>query len=120
VLLRDLAVPTDVLGDFVPPPRFGTTHFSSYKPQHPSQAVALETTRGFVKAIPLSKPSTFSWQRVFLGQKEPKGKGLYLDGGFGVGKTHLLASAYDAFRGTKLYLSFSELVYAMGITSFTV
>lgn len=115
LLLNDLSVPDQALPDFVPPPRFGTTHFSSYKPQHPSQRVALEKTRMFVENIPLNKKSSFSWQAIFFGQKDVPGAGLYLDGGFGVGKTHLLASAYGEFKGKKLYLSFSELVYAMGM-----
>ncbi|MGL4609766.1 MAG: cell division protein ZapE [Trueperaceae bacterium] len=113
VLLRDYTVPTQSLPDFVPPPRFGTSHFSSYQPQHPSQKVALETTQGFIATIPL-RQTGFLGQRKFFWHKKAFGKGLYLDGGFGVGKTHLLASAYDAFGGTKSYLSFSELVYVIG------
>jgi cell division protein ZapE len=108
VLLRDLAVPQQTLPDFVPPPRFGKTHFSAYQPQHPSQAAALTKVRGFVETTSKVKP-------VFFWQKKAVGSGLYLDGGFGVGKTHLLASAFDAFEGTKVYLSFSELVYVMGL-----
>jgi cell division protein ZapE len=108
VLLRDLDVPQQTLPDFVPPPRFGKTHFSDYKPQHPSQETALSKTRHFVESVVQVKPAFF-WQ------KKPVGKGLYLDGGFGVGKTHLLASTFDAFMGTKVYLSFSELVYVMGM-----
>jgi len=40
-------------------------------------------------------------------------QGLYLDGGFGVGKTHLLAAAYHAAPGPKAYLSFAELSYTI-------
>ncbi len=108
VLLRDLDVPQQTLPDFVPPPRFGKTHFSGYNPQHPSQEAALAKTRQFARASSQTK-ATFFWH------KKPLGRGLYLDGGFGVGKTHLLASAFDAFEGTKAYLSFSELVYVMGL-----
>ena len=39
---------------------------------------------------------------------------MYLDGGFGVGKTHLLASAWHAFDGRKFFLSFSELTFTLG------
>jgi cell division protein ZapE len=70
--------------------------------------MALEKTRSFVQEITI-KRSRFFWQRP------ESGKGLYLDGGFGVGKTHLLASAFDAFDGAKVYLSFSELVYVIGV-----
>jgi cell division protein ZapE len=108
VLLSELVAPSQALPDFLPPPRFGTTHFSDYKPQHSSQKVALEKTQNFIQEITI-KRSRFFWQ------KTERGKGLYLDGGFGVGKTHLLASAFDAFDGAKIYLSFSELVYVIGV-----
>ena len=46
----------------------------------------------------------------------PTGAGLFLDGGFGVGKTHLLASAYAlADTPHKRYASFQELVYLIGV-----
>ncbi len=108
MLLSELSVPQEALPDFLPPPRFGKTHFTDYRPQHPSQEVALAKTQAFVVASSQTK-NNFFWQ------KKPLGKGLYLDGGFGVGKTHLLASAFDAFAGSKVYLSFSELVYVMGM-----
>jgi cell division protein ZapE len=105
-LLSELSAET-ILPDFVPPPRFGKTHFVDYKPQHPSQQIALEKTQAFIKTAQ-TRPSKWFWQ------KKEMGKGLYLDGGFGVGKTHLLASAFDAFEGSKVYLSFAELVYVIG------
>ena len=33
------------LPEFTPPPRFGKTHFSDYRPQHPSQELALKNTQ---------------------------------------------------------------------------
>lgn len=52
-----------------------------------------------------------------FGKHEPaRGRGLYLDGGFGVGKTHLLAAAYvSADTPKKRYVSFQELVYLIGV-----
>ncbi len=108
MLLRDVKVLQQTLPDFLPPPRFGKTQFAGYQPQHSSQDLALTKTRHFVQTLSQTK-APFFWQ------KKPPGRGLYLDGGFGVGKTHLLASAFDAFSGTKVYLSFSELVYVMGL-----
>jgi cell division protein ZapE len=105
--LSELSAET-TLPDFIPPPRFGETHFSDYKPQHPSQQLALEKTQAFIKAAQTPSSKWF-WQ------KKEAGKGLYLDGGFGVGKTHLLASAFDAFECSKVYLSFAELVYVIGV-----
>ena len=47
-------------------------------------------------------------------QPRPQGKGLYLDGSYGVGKTHLLAAAYHAAGRHKAYLTFQELVHLIG------
>ena len=106
--LRDLPAPDHALPSFVPPPRFGTTTFGTYEPQHASQQKALERTRAFVKET--HESGRWFWQ------KPPRGKGLYLDGGFGVGKTHLLAAAYAAYPGKeKMYCSFSELVHVTGV-----
>src|SRR5690606_919420 len=44
-----------------------------------------------------------------------RGRGVYLDGGFGVGKTHLLAAFWHAAPFPKAYLSFDELVYFVGL-----
>jgi cell division protein ZapE len=47
----------------------------------------------------------------------PGWQALYLDGRFGVGKTHLLAAAWHAADVPKAYLSFQELTYAVGTLS---
>ena len=114
----DLAPPDPgQLPPFNPPPRFGKTTFGQYQPQDPSQADALSAVRAFVKSAATPRPAShgrWPWQR-----SEPEqGQGLYMDGGFGVGKTHLLAAAYGALElapEKKLYLSFSELVHAVGV-----
>ena len=112
VSLDDLAPPdTRSLPSFVPPPRFEGAHFSTYRPQEPSQARACELTRDFV-AAPKTARKGFRWP---WRPQEVEKRGLYLDGGFGVGKTHLLAAAYHAFEGPKAYLSFQELVYVIGV-----
>src|SRR5947209_1294509 len=40
-------------------------------------------------------------------------RAIYLDGGYGVGKTHLLAATYHAVGEQCLYLSFAELAYTI-------
>ena len=98
----------DYRAEFVPPPRFGKTSFESYKPQHSSQEIALDKVQSFLGQA--RAKSKWPWQKkLFIPN------GLYLDGGFGVGKTHLLAAAYDAFEGKKIYFSFSELVHIIGV-----
>lgn len=102
------------LDGFVPPPRFGTTTFAAYQPAHPSQAAARDAVIEFVASAAdaaTSRRPRLPWRR------RPVGVGLYLDGGFGVGKTHLLAAAWHAARlpaRAKRYLSFQELVYLLG------
>ena len=98
---------------FSPPPRFGETSFAGYKPQHPSQKEASKKTQAFVQEVTKSEPTSFRWP--WQDQKVAEGRGLYLDGGFGTGKTHLLAAAYHACEAErKAYMSFQELVYVIG------
>ena len=103
------------LPQFSPPPRFGETSFAGYKPQHPSQETASKTAQAFAQEVTQSEPTGFRWP--WQDKQVPAGRGLYLDGGFGTGKTHLLAAAYhacDADEDDKAYLSFQELVYVIG------
>ncbi len=107
--------PAAALDGLVPPPRFGTTSFAAYRPVHPSQAEARATVATFVADAALqARP-----RRLRLPWRAPRpGRGLYLDGGFGVGKTHLLAAAWHAAElpaRRKRYLSFQELVYLLGV-----
>ncbi|UCH26014.1 MAG: cell division protein ZapE [Trueperaceae bacterium] len=103
-------IPATALPEFSPPPRFHETHFESYRPQHPSQGLARQFTETFIGQMRVAERFRWPWQ------KSRQGKGLYLDGGFGVGKTHLLASAYHASpEAAKAYLSFQELVYLIGV-----
>jgi cell division protein ZapE len=94
---------------WVPPPRFGQVTFASYVPAHPSQRDGRAAVEAFVGWRPARR--RFPWSRG-----ETAAAGLYLDGGFGVGKTHLLAAAWHASpEGRKVYLSFAELVAAIGV-----
>lgn len=96
--------------------------FETYAPQHPTQVAARDELREFVlgrawRHRPGTKGSGRSWWPWPVGRpSQPEGAGLYLDGGFGVGKTHLLAAAYAAAdTAEKRYLSFQELVYLIGV-----
>jgi cell division protein ZapE len=108
---RDAPVdPRVLLRSFVPTPRFSGARFETYTPNpaFPSQATALEALR-----------------KLTLEGAPPRGLGLfrraapvqpsvYLDGGFGVGKTHLLAATWHAFPFEKFLLSFAELTFTIG------
>ena len=98
---------------FVPPRRFARKSFDSYQPRHPSQAAAsdrLQVIASELASLPASNPVT----RLFSRRKSRR-RGLYLDGGFGVGKTHLLAALWKESAGPKSYLSFDELMYFVGL-----
>jgi cell division protein ZapE len=118
VALDDLstdATPAELVRGFVPTPRFAHVSFASYEPdpRHPSQAAARERVRRFVAAAPGAQPRRGLFARL-RGQRDAAPlHGLYLDGGFGVGKTHLLAAAYHAAPAPKSYLSFAELAYTI-------
>lgn len=113
--LGDPPSPGAGLDGFVPPPRFGTTRFADYLPDHPSQSAARdEVARFAAESAGRARPARLRlpWRRP------PEGRGLYLDGGFGVGKTHLLAAAWHAAplpARRKRYLSFQELAYLLGV-----
>jgi cell division protein ZapE len=51
-------------------------------------------------------------------REAPATAGIYLDGGFGVGKTHLLASLFHATSGTRSYATFVELTSLVGALGF--
>ncbi|WP_170131106.1 AFG1/ZapE family ATPase [Deinococcus yavapaiensis] len=107
---RPTLTPTEMLEGFVPSARFRNVSFDNYlpNPAFPSQAEAKERLRTFA-----TKSRSSGGFRLFRRSK-PEGEGVYLDGGFGVGKTHLLAATWFAFDGAKAFLSFQELLYAMG------
>ena len=104
-----------LLTGFVPPPRFSDKSFSSYvpDPRHPSQAAAARRLGEIAAELRASARRG----RGLLGGlfRRPRGSGVYLDGGFGVGKTHLLAALWSAAPGPSAYLSFDELVYTLGL-----
>ncbi len=98
----------------VPPPRFEKATLNNYivDENYPSRAKV--DLQAFIDALNLSRNG---FQRLFraFSQKETQ-IGLYLDGAFGIGKTHLLASVFHAVQSPKkLYLSFTELVYFIGL-----
>jgi cell division protein ZapE len=60
--------------------------------------------------------SSTGFRKIF-GKSEPQAPGIYLDGGFGVGKTHLLAALWHEFKGKKAFgsfIAFTSLIGALG------
>lgn len=116
----------DLVASLVPPPQFDHASFESYRPDphYPSQTEARDLLSAFGKPAPAAARSGF----FGFGRKKQAAEaptpgtdkpGVYLDGGFGVGKTHLLAATWHATGGRKYFgtfIQFTALVGALGYT----
>jgi cell division protein ZapE len=114
---RDPRVPADrLVAELVPPPRFADVSFESYRPDpgQPSQAQAVDVLRAFAGTVG-ERQRKRRWGRS---KDEAGSGGVYLDGGYGVGKTHLLASLWHTAPGPKLFATFVELTHLVGALGF--
>nr|WP_240929493.1 cell division protein ZapE [Streptomyces coryli] len=112
-----------MVAEMVPPPRFDAVRFATYEPDpaQPSQAEAVKVLSDFAAGLGSGEPAKKrGWFRK--APAAPKGpRGVYLDGGYGVGKTHLLASlwhATDAPPEKKAFGTFVELTNLVGALGF--
>ena len=104
----------EIASELVPPPQFEHASFESYRPDpdFPSQQAALDRLGVFAGA----------WRAAqrpggFFSRKRPARielPGVYLDGGFGVGKTHLLAALWHVAHGPKYFGTFIEYTALVG------
>jgi cell division protein ZapE len=105
-----------------PPRQFAQASLESYRPDpdFPSQAEAVEKVRAFADGM---RGGGGGGRGLFGRRKAPEAKpGIYLDGGFGVGKTHLLAALWHLAPGRKYFGTFIEytaLVGALGYAQAT-
>lgn len=110
--------PERLIAQLTPPPTFADVSFASYHPDpaEPSQAAAVEACQRFCEQAVERRAG----RRKLFGKREVlPGTGLYLDGGFGVGKTHLLASAYRQLSDhRKAFATFMELTQLAGVFGF--
>jgi cell division protein ZapE len=109
---------SSIVASLVPPPQFASASFDTYVPNgdYPSQAAARDVLSVFAATdTSVIKPGKLFGRAKKLEEGRP---GVYLDGGFGVGKTHLLAAAWHASGGRKKYfgtfLQYTSLVGALG------
>ncbi|MFP5334803.1 MAG: cell division protein ZapE [Actinomycetes bacterium] len=113
-----------LLAELVPPPRFAEVSFASYVPDpaRPTQAEAVSRLQAFASRVADGGGSTRSRRTSWLGgRRRTTGagrSGVYLDGGFGVGKTHLLASLWHAVPGEKRFGTFVEYTNLVGALGF--
>ena len=107
----------DIVASLVPPQQFASASFESYIPddEYPSQAHARDVLATFATASTAATSGKLFGRRQKTEEARP---GVYLDGGFGVGKTHLLAALWHAAPGRKKYfgtfLQYTSLVGALG------
>jgi cell division protein ZapE len=103
-----------LLLDLQAPPRFANARFDNYIPDvaYPSQAQARDAVAEFAQPVKSSKRGIFRRQEALT---KP---GVYLDGGYGVGKTHLLASLWHAHSGEATFASFVEYTNLVGALGF--
>ena len=107
----------EMVAALVPPPQFDDATFDTYRadPAYPSQQEAKDRLIVFSGGgAPAERGGLFR-----RAKKAPEMKpGVYLDGGFGVGKTHLLASIYHAMPARRKYfgsfIEYTALVGALG------
>ena len=108
----------EMVSALVPPPQFAGATFDSYRADaaYSSQQGAKDALSAFSGGggEPAAKRGLFR-----RAPKSPDRKpGVYLDGGFGVGKTHLLASIYHAMPARRKYfgsfIEYTALVGALG------
>ena len=101
----------------VPPPQFENATFDSYRPDpaYPSQQDAKQLLLAFAAPGASAVKSGLFRRAKKVPQTKP---GVYLDGGFGVGKTHLLASVFHAMPARRKYfgsfIEYTALVGALG------
>ncbi|MER6629607.1 cell division protein ZapE [Streptomyces sp. NPDC000987] len=127
---REPHVPADrLVAEMVPPPRFDGVRFGTYlpDPDQPSQTEAVRVLEGFAGGLG-GAHALGGGRRGFFGlgrakaPKAPAGpRGVYLDGGYGVGKTHLLASLWHATPAEpalKAFGTFVELTNLVGALGF--
>ncbi|WP_329193348.1 cell division protein ZapE [Streptomyces sp. NBC_01435] len=119
-------VPADrLVAEMVPPPRFDSVRFDTYvpDPNQPSQTAAVGVLSDFATGLGGAHASG-SGKRKWFGKKPTAPSaplGVYLDGGYGVGKTHLLASLWHATPADpslKAFGTFVELTNLVGALGF--
>lgn len=99
-------VPAELLKELVPPREFQQATFENYIPSqdYPSQESARASLIDFLKQT-----------------RRDRQPGIYLDGGFGVGKTHLLAATFHAYKTKKKlfgsFIAFTSLVGGLGFAN---
>ena len=107
---------SQIVEQLVPPAQFADASFENYipNPEQPTQLGARDGVSVFAQRVGASNSKGF-----FKKSKAPEVRpGVYLDGGFGVGKTHLLATLWHAAPEPKSFGTFVEYTNVVGLLGF--
>jgi cell division protein ZapE len=105
-----------------PHPKFSRCTFENYIPDenYPTQSQIKSMLQNTLERMKTYSPAKLNQGKSlfgFLKSKKPsngasKPSNIYIDGSYGIGKTHLLSSCYNICeRGTKAFMSFGEMNY---------
>lgn len=115
--IRPVVPPTRLLADLVPPRHFADARFATYRanPAYPSQA---STVARLEEVGAQLAPGASGRGMRGLFAKRKAVPAIYMDGGFGVGKTHLLTSLAHAVGPDAAYGTFVEYTNLVGALGF--
>lgn len=101
-----------IVEQLVPPRQFETATLESYRPDpdYPSQSGAVSSIGEFAAGWTARRSTGFFGRR----RTDDVLPGVYLDGGFGVGKTHLLAALWHLAPGKRYFGTFIEYTALVG------
>ena len=107
----------EIVAELVPPRQFDGASLENYRPDDafPSQAEAVEAVAGFGSEGERPARRGLFRRRSDVPEALP---GLYLDGGFGVGKTHLLAALFNRSTGRRYFGTFIEYTALVGAVGY--
>jgi cell division protein ZapE len=108
-----------LLVELQPAAQFAAASFANYlpSPEYPAQAQARLNLQLFAESLTEPRERRWRWGRRTT---EARPVGRYLDGGFGVGKTHLLAALWHEAPRPKAFgtfMEFTQLIGALGFSS---
>lgn len=107
---------SEIIDHLVPPRQFRNATIESYRPDpdYPSQQGAVDAVRTFAEVWGHSTSRLFGRRRF-----KDALPGIYFDGGFGVGKTHLLAALWHSAPGRKYFGTFIEYTALVGALGYS-
>ncbi len=106
----------EIIDHLIPPRQFRTATVDSYRPdpEYVSQQEAVDAVRAFSDVWGHSATRFFGRRRY-----KDALPGIYFDGGFGVGKTHLLAALWHSAPGRKYFGTFIEYTALVGALGYS-